>query len=76
MLVALGGKAYMASSSASTCMVIRAFETTLVSGHLPGLDYLAIYHDSKHKSGQQDNHTEEIVSKLLCSILSIYLMLC
>ena len=39
------------------------------SGHLPGLDYLAIYHDSKNKSGQQDNHTEEMVSKLLSSTL-------
>ena len=54
----------------------RAFEMTLGSGDLPELDYLAIYHDSKHKSGQQDNHTEEIDSKLICSNLSIYLMLC
>ena len=30
-------------------------EMTRGSGHLPGLDYLAIYHDSKNKSGQQDN---------------------
>ena len=33
-------------------------EMTRGSGHLPGLDYLAIYHESKNKSGQQDNHTE------------------
>ena len=31
----------------------RAFEMTLGSGDLPGLDYLAIYHDSKHKSGHK-----------------------
>ena len=28
-------------------------EMTRGSGHLPGLDYLAIYHDSKHKSGHK-----------------------
>ena len=42
-------------------------EMTRGSGHLPGLDYLAIYHDSKNKSGQQDNHTEEMISKFFSS---------
>ena len=44
-------------------------EMTLGSGHLPGLDYLAIYQDSKNKPGQQDNYTGEMISKLLSSTL-------